>query len=358
MKEKFEKLFSLSPQGIVVARGEDILYVNENACKLYGGSPAACKATSLFPEQLLSPQEQGHSAVVNVGDGTAAAVSCPLEDGMVLIRLTPTPADRAPAAPPALLNAMRDSLFNVRISAEQIFSRLQQESDSKLAAYRGIFFRNYFSLLRAISTADTANALRAGTLPFSPKITDVTQLCRDLVQTVCHLVGSEVLRFVCNDIITAPVDGDKLEQMLLNLISNSLLHTPAGGNITLSLRRDRGNLILSLDDEGTGIGDTTLAELFTGSVAPDFTDPTKGAGMGLEVAEGLARLHGGSLVVSARVGAGTSVRESIPIRHTDSVVFSSAEVPYRANAMDHIFRELSTALDSSRFNAYFIRYRD
>ncbi len=358
MKEKFEMLFSASPQGVLVARGEDILFVNEKACKLYGGSPAACKATSLFPEQLLAPTGEARSAVVNVGEGTAAAVSSPLEDGMVLIRLTPLPEVCEPAAPPMLLSAMRDSLFNLRVSAEQMFSRLRQEPDGKLAAYSGIFFRNYFTLLRAISTADTANALRAGTLPFSPTITDVTLLCRDLVQTVCHLAGRDTVRFVCSENITSMVDGEKLEQMLLNLISNSLLHTPADGNITLSLSRDRGNLILSVDDDGAGLSDTTLAELFSHAAEPDLTDPSKGAGLGLEVAEGLVRLHGGSLVVSGREGSGTTVRVSIPIRHTDSVILSSAEAPYRANAMDGIFRELSTALDSSRFNDYFTRYRD
>lgn len=358
MKEKFQKLFSLSPQGILVVRGEDILYVNEKACQLYGGSPAACKASSLFPEELIAPGTEARSTTVIAGDGTAAAVACALDADTVLIRLTPAAPFREPAAPPMLLSAMRDSLFSLRISAEQMFSRLQQ-GDQKIAAYSGVFFRSYFTMLRTITAADTANALRAGTLPFSPVNVEVSRLCADLMQTVSHLVGSGAsLKCECAGPMIAMADPDALEQLLLNLISNSLLHTPAGGSITLSLTQDRGDLILAVDDEGSGLSDLTLAELFTGNAAPDFTDPSKGAGLGLEVAEGLAQLHGGSLVISGREGRGTSVRVRIPIRHSPTVRFSSAAAPYRAHAMDNVFRELATALDSSRFNEYFTRYKD
>jgi signal transduction histidine kinase len=101
-------------------------------------------------------------------------------------------------------------------------------------------------------------------------------------------------------------DREKLRQVLLNLLSNAIRHTPAGGVITLSCepRGARGAIVV--EDTGPGIPDEKRDIIFEPFVQLDrsLTQSREGLGLGLAISRDLARGMGGDLVVENHVGSG------------------------------------------------------
>jgi len=91
----------------------------------------------------------------------------------------------------------------------------------------------------------------------------------------------------------AAIGPDALKQVLLNLLQNAQEAMPEGGRIEIRGRTADGRVILEVADQGTGISDDILARVFD----PFFTTKgeVRGVGLGLFVAEGIVRRHGGAL---------------------------------------------------------------
>jgi two-component system cell cycle sensor histidine kinase PleC len=110
-------------------------------------------------------------------------------------------------------------------------------------------------------------------------------------------------------------DKRQVGQMWLNLLSNAIKFTPEGGEVTMATTRlASGGLALVVRDTGPGIPAhevTTLRGAFVrGSYAARRA--IDGAGLGLSIVNGLARLHGGELVIESTLGEGTTVTVNFP----------------------------------------------
>jgi two-component system, NtrC family, nitrogen regulation sensor histidine kinase NtrY len=109
--------------------------------------------------------------------------------------------------------------------------------------------------------------------------------------------------------VTVSADGDQLDQLLINLVSNAVdAATETGGGVTVSWERHADTLVLNVLDEGPGLPPT--ANLFT----PFFTTKRNGTGIGLVLSRQIAEAHGGSLTLENRTGArGCVARLRIPV---------------------------------------------
>lgn len=105
-------------------------------------------------------------------------------------------------------------------------------------------------------------------------------------------------------------DVDRLRQVFVNIIDNALKYTSPGGTITVSSREDSGWVRVSIRDTGCGIPAEHLP-----NVKKKFykaNQLVRGSGIGLAVADEIARLHGGSLDIQSQEGVGTMVTFSLP----------------------------------------------
>jgi signal transduction histidine kinase len=109
-------------------------------------------------------------------------------------------------------------------------------------------------------------------------------------------------------------DAEKMEQVLLNMISNAIKFTPAGGRIELHCRPDGAVVRVAVRDTGIGIPPDRLAEIFDPfvQVDPDLTRQRQGAGLGLAISRELARAMGGELAVESVEGAGSTFTLTLP----------------------------------------------
>jgi two-component system sensor histidine kinase BaeS len=118
-------------------------------------------------------------------------------------------------------------------------------------------------------------------------------------------------------------DARRLGQVMRNLLDNALAHTPAGGRVTVTTRAEPGGaggqLAVTVADTGVGIADEHLARIFDRfyRVDPSRARETGGSGLGLAIVRQYVELMGGTVEVTSRAGAGTSLTFTLP-RATDS----------------------------------------
>jgi PAS domain S-box-containing protein len=122
------------------------------------------------------------------------------------------------------------------------------------------------------------------------------------------------------DGLVVRADREKLQQILINLLTNAVKFTPAGGSITMAARRtdDDARVAISVTDTGIGIPASKLASVFEPFVQVDAsrTRTGEGSGLGLAISRDLARGMGGDLVGESEVGKGSRFSVVLPIAET------------------------------------------
>jgi two-component system, OmpR family, sensor kinase len=116
-------------------------------------------------------------------------------------------------------------------------------------------------------------------------------------------------------------DGQKLHQVLLNLVDNAVKYTPAGGHVGIGLRQSLGvadaqpKAEVFVTDDGIGIPAEAVPHLFDRFYRgdPARTRDGSGAGLGLCIAKTIAEAHGGAIEVSSALGAGSTFTLRLPL---------------------------------------------
>ena len=111
-------------------------------------------------------------------------------------------------------------------------------------------------------------------------------------------------------------DGDRLKQLLSNLLINAIKFTPDGGQILINLSKTEHDAILQVQDTGIGISPEDLQRIFDRFYQADASrvrlDSAEGAGLGLSIAQWIVQAHGGKIHVDSTVGEGTTFTVMIP----------------------------------------------
>lgn len=111
-------------------------------------------------------------------------------------------------------------------------------------------------------------------------------------------------------------DRDRLKQVFLNIITNSLNHTPAGGTVSVALRRRADLVEVRITDTGHGIAAEDLPRIFERFYRTDKARSREagGTGLGLSIAREIVQAHGGEIQLTSELGKGTTVRFTVPTR--------------------------------------------
>ena len=110
-------------------------------------------------------------------------------------------------------------------------------------------------------------------------------------------------------------DPALLEQALVNILENAIAYSPDGTTIEVAAYEDRGNVVISIEDEGSGIPTSDLERVFEKFRRLDeVTDRGKGAGLGLAISKGFVEAMGGRIAAASPIhnGRGTRVLISLP----------------------------------------------
>ena len=112
-------------------------------------------------------------------------------------------------------------------------------------------------------------------------------------------------------------DKDRIDQVIVNIISNAIKYTPDGGTIVVgSSMADKNNVLVRIMDNGLGIPEKDLPRIFERfyRVEKARTSDTGGTGLGLAIAKELIEAHGGSIKIQSKLNVGTMVDITLPVR--------------------------------------------
>jgi signal transduction histidine kinase/DNA-binding response OmpR family regulator/HAMP domain-containing protein len=146
---------------------------------------------------------------------------------------------------------------------------------------------------------------------------DVAGVVAGVLSTVEPLAAKSAIELVsaCPAPLLLAADEHKLRQMLLNLVSNAIKFTPAGGRVTVAAAREAGRVVLSVADTGIGIAaddQEHIFEEFWQVAGVSGVIDRRGTGLGLALTRRLAELHGGRVWVQSEVDRGSCFSLELP----------------------------------------------
>ena len=172
-------------------------------------------------------------------------------------------------------------------------------------------------LLDMINDILDLSKAEAGQLELAYEMIDVGDVMNAVVRLMSEQAESGKLHFVALSPVGLPqIRGDKrrVKQVLINLISNAIKFTPAGGTIELSAHADDSSVKITVNDTGIGIAADEISRVMVpfGQVDSEISRRHKGTGLGLPLAKRLVELHGGELNITSEPSRGTRVSVSFP----------------------------------------------
>ena len=155
--------------------------------------------------------------------------------------------------------------------------------------------------------------IEAGTFSYSFSDVDLGRLVEDAVATVSVGQDSvEVRATVLEPLPTIRGDGERLRQVLSNLIDNAIKYSPEGDVVEVEARPDDGVVRISVTDHGPGIPREQRGLIFEKFGRADTPNAKPGTGLGLFIARSIAEAHGGTLEVRSRPQAGSTFELTLP----------------------------------------------
>ncbi|WP_305787171.1 sensor histidine kinase [Symbioplanes lichenis] len=157
-------------------------------------------------------------------------------------------------------------------------------------------------------------AAEAGNLRVHPSPTYVKDLLEQVLDA--HRTAAVTLALHASGDPEVTVDPVRLRQIVGNLVSNAVRHTPPGGSVTVDLSVRESRLRIAVTDTGTGISAEDLPKVFDRFWRADTsrTRATGGSGLGLAIARQLARAHGGDVTALSTPGIGSTFTVDIPVQ--------------------------------------------
>ena len=112
--------------------------------------------------------------------------------------------------------------------------------------------------------------------------------------------------------MTARFAPDKVERVLMNLLTNALRHTPTDGAVAVRVEPHAGEVHVAVEDTGDGLDAEAQERMFERFWRGDQSRTSRGAGLGLAIARGLVEAHGGRIWAEDREGGGARVCFTLP----------------------------------------------
>ena len=173
-------------------------------------------------------------------------------------------------------------------------------------------------LLALINDILDVSKIEAGKADLVTHETDIEQVVSAAVRIVCEpkvLEEIDIALEIAPELPIVTADERRLRQVMINLISNAVKFSPAGGKIVVSAEWDQERgLTIAVSDSGIGIASEDLERVLEpfSQIENIYCRRHEGTGLGLTLTKALVELHGGRLELESALGEGTTVRLRFP----------------------------------------------
>lgn len=339
------EVFAYTNEAALMARGERILYANAAAKELLGKNCQNRSLSSLLGADVAQTQASNFVSDLCI-DGRHYALRATKQEGGELFFITGGGPELG-VVNDALIYSLRSSLMTLNVALDLCRVRAEEQGNEELLLTMRDISRSQYRIARLVSNASMLRDHIQGSLNFSPVRVDIGLLCRECAGCMSALLDGIEIRsdIACGNFINA--DPELVKKLVLNLISNCVLHAEGLSFISLNLIDTPESVVISVSDNGSGIEPQQLHRVFDRyRYAYDMADMPGGAGMGLSIARVIAQRHGGTLLMESRPGHGTTVRISLKKNKGLSIGLRSSGEAEHFDIKTALL-ELSDCLDSS-----------
>ncbi|MBS0410164.1 MAG: hypothetical protein JSR86_09640 [Proteobacteria bacterium] len=232
-------------------------------------------------------------------------------------------SDLANRAKSALLGTMSHELrtpLNAIIGFSDLIRTLKPGEDlaAKSADYAGYIGDAGRHLLEVVSDILDMSKIESGAFTLERQPCSIAKLIEECLPLVAQRIGDkhQILEpRIQARIPRLSLDGRRIKQILINLLSNASKFTPERGRIMLVARGNKdGGATICVVDQGIGMSKDDIAIALSpfGQVQSHLSRSQEGTGLGLPIALGLARQHGGDLYLESEPGVGTTAVLTLP----------------------------------------------
>lgn len=229
----------------------------------------------------------------------------------------------------APLTAIKDS-SELMIEVYDEKGTLQKEQQRRLLQ---IIDQQSKGLLEQINQVLDAAKIEAGRFSIEKVNSDLPQVIQNAIEPFMPQARKKQIIISTDIYYPLPkidIDPVRINQVLNNLISNSLKFTPVNGKIKISAKTNNGFITISVSDNGLGIAESDQKDLFSKYYQIRTTPhqlAKKGTGLGLFIIKGIVEAHGGSVGVDSKPGEGTTIYFNLPFEGSNKPEIVQGHLP-------------------------------
>lgn len=228
--------------------------------------------------------------------------------------------------------------LNVIFSANQMMdiyiNSSMGDKKEKLINYNNNIKQNCYRITKLINNIVDLSKCNSGLLTLNRVNVNIVDFIKKIVQSVSQFVESKNMKIAFNantEKIIVACDPDKIERVVLNLISNAIKFSKPNSEIYVGVDNKGDTVEISVVDTGAGIEKQNLKKIFNKFYQEDksLSRNAEGSGIGLPLVKSLVELHGGKVMVESEVNKGSTFIVQLPSFTT--IIQDSEEQVYSFN---------------------------
>ncbi|AVK51044.1 MAG: Cache 3/Cache 2 fusion domain-containing protein [Clostridium beijerinckii] len=213
--------------------------------------------------------------------------------------------------------------LNIIFSTAQLFNVLINRDENlnteKMKNYTNSIKQNCYRLVRLVNNLIDITKIDSGYMKLELKNGNIVQVVEDITQSTAEYVeymSRTIIFDTDNEEKIMAFDEEKLERILLNLISNATKFTEPGDKISVNLYDMDDHIVISVKDTGRGIPEEKVSQLFQRfkQVERLLNRSHEGSGIGLSIVKALVEMHEGTIEVKSVYGEGTEFIICLPVK--------------------------------------------
>ena len=232
--------------------------------------------------------------------------------------------------------------LNIILSAMQLMDSSFSKDETckyhmKLKKYTTMSKQNCYRLLRLINNLIDITRLDTGFMKTNLKNYNIVSVIEEITLSVVEYAENKGVSLIFDTDVEEKImacDADKIERVMLNVLSNAIKFSEKGGHIEVYLHDKGESVLITVKDTGIGIPKEKLDIIFERfrQVDASLTRKAEGSGIGLSLVKALVEAHGGKITVESEVGKGSKFTIELPAKLSEDNGFSIQDIVVNKDA--------------------------
>ena len=220
---------------------------------------------------------------------------------------------------------LRTPMVAIKGYAQLLFDLSLGEITDKQKKALAVVLRNTTRLNKLVQDILDVSRLESGTMKFLPEDTDISELTKEIAETMESSANSKqkkINSIIEDNLPNLIIDPERVKQVLVNLVNNAIKFSPNNSDINIQVKKEVDCVLFEVQDFGRGIPKNKIEKIFDTFYQVDSANDRKlmdGAGLGLAISRGIVVAHGGNIQVESRVNKGSTFKFTLPLKPVEDI---------------------------------------